>query len=100
MNESTEMSTMSDMWPVCTVVLRFVLLFIVTTTKTYFRVDAGEAERPTGMGGEGMASGVGTPTGRERGDVAMAVTGALAGRVALTGCWGLLAAVSLATVSW
>ena len=44
-----------------------------------------------------MARGVGTPTGRER---VMAVTGALTGRVALTGCWGLLAAVSLATVSW
>ena len=42
---------------------------------------------------------IGAPVGREHGGLAMAVTGALTGRVALTGCWGLLAAVSLATVS-
>ena len=78
-------------------------------TKTYFRVDgsmsgvavdAGEAERSTGRYGGQMAWRVGGPVGREHGGVAMAVTGALTGRVALTGCWVPLAAVSLATVSW
>ena len=77
-------------------------------------VDAGEAERSTGRYGGWMAwrvgapvgrrehgpVAIGAPVGREHGDVVMAVTGALTGRVALTGCWGPLAAVSLATVSW
>ena len=100
-NELSEMSTTCDMWPDQS--------SLVTTTQTYFRVDgsmfgvavdAGEAERSTGRYGRQMTRGVGIPTGTEQGGVAMAVTGALAGRVALTGCWGLLAAVSLATVSW
>ena len=106
-NESSEMTTGCDTWPLHEVPLR--QCTNVKTTQTYFRVDgsifgmavdAGKAERSTGRYGGQMGRDVGAPVGREHGGVAMAVTGALAGRVALTGCWGLLAAVSLATVSW
>ena len=79
-------------------------------TQTYFRadgstlgpaVDAREAERSTGMkGGIDHGTRAGTPTGRVYGVGVVAGTGALTGRVALTGGWGLLAAVSLAAVSW
>lgn len=106
-DDSYEMSTRCDMWPLYTVSSR--QFTCGKTTQTYFRVDdsmlgvavdAGQAEHSTGRYGGEMMQGVGTPVGRELGGVAMAVTGALTGRVALMGCLGLLAAVSLATVSW
>lgn len=120
MNREGGISTLCEMWPRQSPPQRSLKMFM---TQIYFRVDgstfgpavdAGEAERSTGMrGGKGdgtrvgnrmgMVGGVGTSMGMVDGvgtSMGMvAVTGALTGRVALTGGWGLLAAVSLAAVS-